>query len=234
MNRTTNAAALAGTAPACLAGGGEMEPEAVRRAYDAVAPVYAQRFFGELAHKPFDRMWLDRLATLAAGRGQVCDLGCGPGQVARYLRERGAGAIGADLSLELLREARRLSPGIPFLCQDMLRLGLRDGSLAGIACFYAIVHFSPAQVETAFQEMRRVLAPGGHVLVAFHAGHETRHVDEFLGSRVSLDFTFLEPDEVVEWLERAGLAAQEVTLRYPYKDVEVATKRAYILAQAPA
>ena len=49
-------------------------------------------------HGPFDRRMLDQLAAAVRGRGQVCDLGCGPGHIARYLCAQGAGALGVDLS----------------------------------------------------------------------------------------------------------------------------------------
>jgi len=57
--------------------------------YDRVAEKYAAAFFDELERKPFDRALLDRFAAAAAGRGRVCDVGCGPGHVGRYLAARG-------------------------------------------------------------------------------------------------------------------------------------------------
>ena len=202
-----------------------------RECYDAVAAAYAGRFWSELDHKPFDRTWLDRFAALTNGVGRVCDMGCGPGQVAAYLRRRGADVLGADFSDEMLRHARRLNPDIEFQCQDMLDLSLPPESLGGIAAFYAIVHFTLDQVEVAFREFRRVLVPGGYLLVAFHIGDEPIHADEFLGERVAVDFMFFQPDDVVHRLEAAGMRVDEVTIRYPYKDVEYPSKRAYILAQ---
>jgi 2-polyprenyl-3-methyl-5-hydroxy-6-metoxy-1,4-benzoquinol methylase len=74
--------------------------ENVQDGYDRVAAEYARRIFGELEHKPLDRQLLDRFAAMVQGRGQVCDLGCGPGHVARYLHERGVQVMGLDLSAE--------------------------------------------------------------------------------------------------------------------------------------
>jgi len=209
-----------------------MDKQQIRQGYDAVAEAYADHFAGELAHKPFDRMWLDRLAALTVGT-RVCDLGCGPGQVAAYLDGRGAEAFGADLSEEMLAQARRLHPSIEFRREDMLALSLADDTLGGIAAFYSIVNLTHAQVDVALRECRRVLQLGGYLLLAFHVGDETRHVDELLGRPTSLDFTFFEPDDVVARLEVAGLAVRDVTLRYPYADVEYPSRRAYILAQKP-
>ena len=66
--------------------------------------------------------------------------------------------------------------------------------------------------------------------MAFHAGSETRHLDEWWGHPVQLDFLFFEPEEMTGWLRDAGFAIESVTERDPYPDVEAQTRRAYILA----
>src|SRR6478672_292842 len=103
----------------------------IRKSYDAVARQYADQIYGELASKPFDRDLLDRFAERVRGRGPVCDLGCGPGQVARYLHDRGVPAVGVDLSPAMLEQARRLNPGLEFRQDDLRALGGEGGAWAG-------------------------------------------------------------------------------------------------------
>jgi ubiquinone/menaquinone biosynthesis C-methylase UbiE len=208
-----------------------MDMDRVRAAWDAVAEPYAEHYWDELARKPFDRVWLDRLVGLAGELGPICDMGCGPGHVGRYLRDRGAEVVGADLSEEMLRQARRLNPDIAYHRQDMLALTLPPDSLGAVAAFYAIVNLTPEQTGTALGELRRVLVPGGYVLLAFHVGEGTVHVDELLGRAISLDFTLHDLDDVVARLQTADLDVEEVTIRYPYPDVEYPSRRAYILAR---
>jgi 2-polyprenyl-3-methyl-5-hydroxy-6-metoxy-1,4-benzoquinol methylase len=74
----------------------------VRMSYDTIAAEYARRIYAELKDKPFDREWLDGFAERVRAIGQVCDLGCGPGHVARYLRDRGVHVFGLDLSPVML------------------------------------------------------------------------------------------------------------------------------------
>ena len=47
-------------------------------------------------HKPMDRKLLDQFADRVRDAGMVCDLGCGPGQIARYLHDRGITVCGVD------------------------------------------------------------------------------------------------------------------------------------------
>jgi SAM-dependent methyltransferase len=208
-----------------------METDDIRRSYDILAAAYTARLSDELAHKPFDRAWLERLAAMARGLGPICDLGCGPGQVAGYLRTLGAQVFGADISEEMLKRARERNPGVEFRREDMLALSLPEASLGAVAAFYAIVNLSLDQAEAAFKEIRRALAPGGFLLLAFHIGAERVKVDELFGEKVAMEFSLFEPDEVIARLEAAGLAVEEVTIRYPYKDVEYPSRRAYILAR---
>jgi trans-aconitate methyltransferase len=88
--------------------------------YDRVAEHYATEYFRELERKPFDCELLDRFAERVKDKGTVCELGCGPGQVARYLKDRGVDMRGIDLSDEMVNVARRLNPDIPFSQGDML------------------------------------------------------------------------------------------------------------------
>jgi trans-aconitate methyltransferase len=80
----------------------------IRESYDRLAEEYARRIAGELQHKPLDRELLDRFAKATAGRGEVCDMGCGPGHVACYLHAAGASVFGLDLSPGMVQQARKL------------------------------------------------------------------------------------------------------------------------------
>jgi SAM-dependent methyltransferase len=211
----------------------EQSADYIRACYDAVATEYADRFAGELAHKPLDRDLLSRFAADVGDRGEVCDLGCGPGQTTAYLHGCGVRVCGLDLSAELVREAGRRHPGVAFEQADMLALPRTDGVLAGVVAFYAIVHFSPAQLRKAVAEMHRVLLPGGRLLLAFHIGEGSVHVEDFLGRPVALDFTFWSPAVIADELARAGFARVKIIERDPYADVEHPSRRAYVFAEKP-
>jgi SAM-dependent methyltransferase len=206
-------------------------PGTVAASYDLVAGEYARRIGGELAHKPLDRALLAELAARTRGRGRVCDLGCGPGHVTAFLRERGADVVGLDLSAGMVAQARQRYPGVEFRVADMLRLGEPDGSFAGVAAFYSVIHLLPGQLATALSEVRRVLIPGGLLLLAFHVGTEIRHFDEWWGQQVSLDFRFFEVAQLLAQASAAGLTVRRVIERDPDPDVEVATRRCYLWAE---
>ena len=201
--------------------------------YDQVAVEYAEKFKDEMDDKPFDRACLDRLAREVGSLGPICDLGCGPGQIARYLHRQGVDTIGVDLSPRMVAEAQRLNPEIHFHQGDMLSLPDGDHSWGGIAAFYCIIHIARERVVDALSEMKRVLKPGGMLLVTFHIGDEIKHLDDWWEKPVNLDFAFYQPTEMEEWVKEAGFALEETLVREPNLEVEVATRRAYLFARKP-
>lgn len=206
----------------------------IRESYDRLADEYARRIFNELEHKPLDRELLTRFAAQVAGRGEVCDMGCGPGHVTRYLSDSGAAVFGLDLSPAMVEQARRLTPGISFQEGNMLALDFPSGTLAGIAAFYSIVNIPEESLPLVFQEMARVLQPGGLLLLAFHVGDEALHSKELWGRPISMDFFFFQPSSIRLHIESAGLQIEEIVERDPYApEVEHQSRRAYIFARKP-
>ncbi len=204
----------------------------LQSSYDRVAARYAGEFRDELAHKPFDRQMLDWL--IERTEGAICDLGCGPGQIAAYLHSRGAQVCGIDLSAEMVACARLWHPGIPFEQGNMLALTEVAGrTFGGIAALYSIVHIPRSGLVTALAELKRVLRPGGVLLLAFHIGSEILHKDEWWGEAVSLDFIFYPTCEIKDGLAAAGFELQEVIERDPYPGVEYQSRRAYVFARKP-
>lgn len=203
-----------------------------RDAYAAVAETYAERLLDELTHKPFDRALLDVVAERTEGRGRVLDIGCGPGQVARYLDGRGVSVEGVDRSPEMLAVARRESPDLRFTEADFTALPFADGACAGVVGYYAIVHLPGDALPRVCEELRRVVREGAPVLLAFHVGDERVHLDAWWELPVSVDF-FLHPvARVEEALRAAGFRVDARLERRPDPAVEHPSERAYVFATA--
>jgi len=208
-----------------------------RASYDAVAPAYAEALSDELARKPLDRALLTAFAEQVreAGRGErrVWDVGCGPGHVTAFLAGLGVRAAGVDLSGEMTGQAAKRHPDLAFSTGSMTALPAADASWDGLVSFYSLIHMiDDADLRAALAEFRRVLTGGGLLLLAVHAGEETRHLAEWFGAEVDVSFRFFDPAWLSAELERAGFAVESLTRRQPYPGAEVATPRAYILARA--
>ena len=206
----------------------------VRTSYDAVAGDYAQRSGTELAAKPLDRAMLAVFAELvqATGPARVADLGCGPGHVTAHLDALGLTTFGVDLSPRMVAQARRAYPDLRFDEGSMTALDLPDGTLGGVVALYSIIHTPPERLPEVFAEFRRVLAPGGHLLIAFQVGDEQVHMTEWLGTALCLDVYWRPADRVAAMLGEAGLVVHARLVREPDEGIE-RRQRAYLLARRP-
>ena len=97
-----------------------------------------------------------------AGR-TVVDAGCGGGRAVGELAGRGARAVGVDLDPEMIAVARERWPAGEFHVGEVRDLPLGTGSCAGYRAD-KVLHMldDPAR---AVAEARRVLAPGGRVVL---------------------------------------------------------------------
>jgi SAM-dependent methyltransferase len=205
----------------------------IRSSYDTIANEYAKRIGGELAHKPFDCQLLDSFAEQVKDQGVVADLGCGPGMVAQYLHERGVDVLGIDMSPRMLERATQLHPDVEFRREDFTRLPVLDHEWAGIVALYSMIHVPREDVPSVLRDFYRVLQPGGLMLLGFHLGSEIRHASDWWGLPVDLDFVFFEMSEMLSHVWGVGFDSELHVERDPYPEIELQTRRGYILARKP-
>jgi len=141
----------------------DKQPHEIAAMFDGVARRYD--LTNTLLSLGQDRSW--RRATRRALRlepGQrVLDLGAGTGVSTAELARSGAYAVGADLSLGMLREGRRVRPGTPLVAGDALALPFPDATFDAVTISFALRNVvDPA---AALREMARVTKPGGRMVV---------------------------------------------------------------------
>ena len=175
--------------------------------------VYAHRqpVADALAGKPYLRGSLALFADLVhvAGGGPVADVGCGPGHVTAHLRTLGVDAFGIDLSPAMIDVARRDHPGLRFEVGSMTDLDLADASVAGLLAFWSLIHVPDDAVPTVLGHFRRVLRPGGPLLLGFHVGNESRlKTQGYGGHPMRVHVHRRQPDQVAAWLRDAGFTVE--------------------------
>lgn len=148
-------------------GAEHLDPRAIRRAFDHAAPGYEAH--AAVQHEIGLRL-RDRVLDLKIDPRVVLDLGCGPGSHLHFLekRFRRARVLGIDIAPGMLqvarRQARRWFGRQRFVCADMQRLPLADGC-ADLVFSSAALQWCN-DLDAAVAEMRRVLRPGGALLIA--------------------------------------------------------------------
>lgn len=171
----------------------------VRSEYDELSAEYDRRW-----RKYVDRTISATLRRVAVSPDEsILDVGCGTGALlARVVARR---LMGVDLSLAMLALARwRAGPIV--VAGDAEQLPFRDGSF-DVAVSTSSLHFWPSPPRS-LAEMRRVLRPGGRLVV-------TDWCDDYLACRVF--HRFLRGDsrvygseEFERLLAEAGFSAMRV------------------------
>lgn len=140
--------------------------------------------------------------------GAAVDIGCGLGTETAHLAARGWKAVGVDLSGAAVGRARRAHASVPFVQADVLALPFQAGvfDLAlDRGCFH---YLSPLRWPDYAAEARRVLRPGGRLLL--RACLTSRGVrNEVTASGIAAAFTAW----VIEGLANDGLRSDTRTMQ---------------------
>ena len=186
-------------------------------------PGFAETYERVLVPAIFDH-WAAEILERARPIGpsdRVLDLGCGTGIIARKLHQRlgGGGRItGADASADMIAMARSLAPDLTWRQGNATELPFADASFELVLC-QQMLQFVPDPV-VALREVRRVLVPGGRlVLATWRARHEQplyellgQIAERHLGTPNEKRFALGDESHLHELLAAAGFTGVRIDL----------------------
>lgn len=199
--------------------------------YGGSAPENYERYFVPAIGEPVARDLVDRAALRAGER--VLDVACGTGVVTRLAAEQvgPTGTVaGLDVNPGMLAVARSVTG--PALTVDWHQasadaIPLPDASLDVVLCQMGLQFM--ADKLTPLREMRRVLAPGGRLVLnapgptpppmAVLAGALGAHVRPEVAGFVHAVFSLDDPQELQGLLEAAGFT--DVVIDHPVKTLRL-------------
>ena len=152
---------------------------------------------------------LTALMSLLDDRLVVGDLGCGTGQLTEALAPAVGRVIAVDASRAMLASARRRlgdAPNVELRHGELERLPVDDAVL-DVAILFLVLHYLP-EPALALAEARRVLAPGGRLLVVDMMPHEQGDLRERMGHV----WQGIGEGMLAEWMDEAGFEAAQYRL----------------------
>ena len=141
----------------------DKQPHEIAEMFDGVAERYdltnTVLSFGR------DRGWrrATRVALALRPGERVLDVGAGTGVSTEDLGRSGAFAVGADLSVGMLRAGRRTGRTVPLVAGDALHLPFPDASFDAVTISFALRNVVDA--AAALRELGRVTRTGGRLVV---------------------------------------------------------------------
>ncbi|WP_062516010.1 class I SAM-dependent DNA methyltransferase [Demequina gelatinilytica] len=207
--------------------------ERTRAGYDTVAEAYAAALPDLGFEAELDLAMIDRWVSMLPVAACVLDAGCGTGRMLPHLRERDPGMVlaGVDLSAGMLAQARGRDAAAQLAVGELAALPYADGNLDGVLAWYSIIHTPSRDLPRVCAELRRVLRPGGALLLGFQAGTGSRRIARAYGLEVDLTAFLHEVRDVAGTLESAGFALDTALDRGPRASEE--HRQGFVIARTP-
>ena len=208
------------------------------KSFEGSAPENYERYFVPAIGEPLARELVDRAALRTGER--VLDVACGTGVVARLAAEQvgTAGTVaGLDVNPGMLAVARSVTPaeaGVEWHEASAESIPLPEAAFDVVLCQMGL-QFVPDKLA-ALREMRRVLAPGGRLLLnvpgptpppfGIMADTLAKHVGPELAGFVHVVFSLHDPDELAALLTAAGFS--DVVVDRPVRTLRLPPPKAFL------
>ena len=208
-------------------------PSRLRRGGETYV-LFAGTEISSATEHPIDRSLLVAFIELIKRQAisRVADVGCGPGRVAAFMADHGLDVLGVDVSPAMLAIARTAHPGLEFEEGQLDALPIGSGVLAGAVCWYSITYTPPDRLVEAFDELARVLIPGGYLLLGVSGGWRASPPRRCFRHPPAAHQLQTQREEVAGRLEDTGFKISTTVLRAPELEHET-TSQGFVIARGP-
>lgn len=160
-----------------------------------------------------DDWWIEgtnKFLSLLPANGSVLDVGCGAGNKAKYMADRGFHVLGIDFSEELLKIARAEALATKFRNVAMEELDSITEQFDGVFAQASLLHIPKAEAEDIVKKMAARVNDGGHLYIAVKEIREGNPEEEInkendYGYNYERFFSYFIIPELESYLQNAGL-----------------------------
>ncbi len=179
--------------------------------YDLYAEVYDENL---MYLNSFERQELLRMLGADLDGKEVLDLGMGTGRLAQLLLSRGVKLTGVDISQEMVEKFKSKFSQAEAVKADVRELPFADESFDIALAAFLIVHLR--DLEEFFDEVYRVLKPGGFILVTNINQPKAPKLTLKDGSVIVINSIYHRPQNVIKALEECFFHIEEE--KFVYED----------------
>lgn len=137
-------------------------------AYDISAKTFQDKFMDlELYTDSFEHFF-----DILDQKSKILDLGCGPGNVSKYLLDKNPDLdiSGIDLSEKMIELARKNVPGANFELCDIRKLDFKSKSFDAVVAAFCLPSLNNDEATALIQNISRIVKPGGIVYMSCMEG----------------------------------------------------------------
>ena len=189
-------------------------------AYVENAKIYSQDWLSQ--PEPSDIYKLIQKFFIA--NGTTADIGCGNGRDSNWMKQNGFQVSGFDSSTELRKIAQDLFPTVEFRTATLPGLHEIKNQYDNVFCETVIMHLSKNQIESAIQNLKRILKPNGVLYLSWRVteGEDSRHKDGRLYSAFDSELitSQFDPSGILFSEDKISVSSQKRVCRLVWKNYE--------------
>ena len=193
--------------------------------YNKIAQEYDKEFGNDYSDTPY----VDKFLNYLEGK-KVLDIGCGVGNLTKYIMDKGFNVEGIDLSKEMLNIAKQKYSDIKFYEMNMKEITLRK-KYDGIMLAYSLFHLTKKEVIEVLPKYYDLLNSNGKILLILQYGQGERIVDEPLKEGLKMFINYYSQDEIIKILKNNSFKILYTELKKSESEFELGNDKLVIICQ---
>lgn len=193
--------------------------------YNKIAQEYDKEFGNDYSDTPY----VDKFLNYLEGK-KVLDIGCGVGNLTKYIMDKGFNVEGIDLSKEMLNIAKQKYSDIKFYEMNMKEITLRK-KYDGIMLAYSLFHLTKKEVIEVLPKYYDLLNSNGKILLILQYGQGERIVNEPLKEGLKIFINYYSQDEIIEILKNNRFKILYTDLKKSESEFELGNDKLVIICQ---
>lgn len=141
--------------------------------WNNVAHMYQEKFMElDLYHSSYDHF----CEALKNSRAQILDIGCGPGNITKYLlfKRPDFHILGIDTAPNMIELAKKNNPSARFAVLDCREINTLDQTFDGIISGFCLPYLSPMECNELIATAYRLLQTKGVLYLSFVEGPQEK------------------------------------------------------------
>ncbi|MFH1744775.1 MAG: class I SAM-dependent methyltransferase [bacterium] len=149
-----------------------------------------------------DQYWLNNFANCLTVGVKVGDMGCGFGRDCKFFVEKNFKVYGADISKNMIKEAKKYEPKAKYGIMNILELKYSDQYFDGVWCSAVLYHLKKSDIQKALSELRRILKDNGIIFLSFKEGKGQRVIKDERYNKAKRLITYYTEGQVKKMLSQ--------------------------------
>ena len=141
----------------------------VIQVFDSCAKEYEKKYMGISLYVPSINLFC---ASIKKDRANIFELGCGPGNITRYVAEQHQHytIVSTDVSSNMLKLARKNVPSVSFVEMDARNISKLNGTFDGIICGFVLPYLKKEEAIRLIHDAAELLEPEGILYISTMEG----------------------------------------------------------------